>query len=89
MADLSLDIRDDLTSIGLVPTPVKRLGSNPELDDEIAGQVLRRNLAAFLPPQPNQGSFVIAHDDPGVRTADKIPPGSSQSTVPGYSRTST
>ena len=26
---------------------------------------------ALLPPQPEQGGFVVAHDDPGVRAADE------------------
>ena len=42
-----------------------------ELDDEVAGQVLRLGLAPFLPPQADQGCFIAAHDDPGVRAADE------------------
>jgi hypothetical protein len=52
MADLPLDIRDDLTGIGLVPASVQRLGGQAQLDDEVAGEVLRFNLATFFPPQP-------------------------------------
>ena len=73
MADLPLDIGDDLPGIGLVPAPVKLLGDHPELDDEVAGEVLRLDLAAFFPPQPQQGGLVVAHDDPGVRAADETP----------------
>jgi hypothetical protein len=47
MPDLFLDIRDDLAGIGLVPAPVQVLGGQPELDDEIAGKVLRPDLARF------------------------------------------
>ena len=43
----------------------------PELHDEVAGQVLRLGLAAFLAPKADQGGFVAAHDDPGVRAADE------------------
>ena len=71
-----LDIGDDPPGIGLVPAPVKFLGGQTELHDQIAGQVLRLGLAAFLPPQSQQGGFVIAHDDPGVGAADeRLPSG--------------
>ena len=46
--------------------------AEPELDDEVAGKVLRLDLAAFLAPQPQQGGLIIAHDDPGVRAADEV-----------------
>ena len=46
--------------------------TDPELDDEVAGQVLRLDLAALFLPQPDQGGFIVAHDDPGVRAADEI-----------------
>jgi hypothetical protein len=36
------------------------------LDDEVAGQVLRLNLAAFFMPQPQQGGFIFAHDDSSI-----------------------
>ena len=68
---LLLDIGDDLTGIGLVPAPVELLGGEPKLDDEVAGEVLRLDLAALLSPQPQQSGFIIAHDDPGVRAADE------------------
>ena len=53
----------------------RRLSSSvtdPELDDEIAGQILWLDLAALFPPEPEQGILIIAHDDPGVRAADKV-----------------
>jgi hypothetical protein len=62
MPDASLDIRDHLTGIRLIPAPVEVLGHHPELDDEIAGQI----LAALFAPQPDQRLLVIAHDDSGV-----------------------
>ena len=71
MAGPLLDICDDPPGIGLVPAPVKLLGGEAELHDQIAGQVLRLDLAALFPPQPQQGGLVIAHDDPGVGAADK------------------
>ena len=59
MADLPLDVRDDLTGVGLVPAPVQLLGGRAELNDQVAGQVLWLNLAAFFPPQPQQDGLVI------------------------------
>ena len=50
---------------------VEVLGRTAELDDEIAGEVLRLGLAPFLAPQADQGGFIAAHDDPGVRAAYK------------------
>ena len=52
--------------------PVEGLGDDPELDDEVAGKVLRLDLAALFPPEAEQGGLVIAHDDPGVRAADEV-----------------
>jgi hypothetical protein len=50
MANLFLNVCDDLSSIGLIPAPVQLLGRNPELDDKVARKVLRLDLAAlFLP----------------------------------------
>jgi hypothetical protein len=50
MPDLPLDICKDLAGIGLIPAPVQVLGRQPQLDDEIAGQILWLDLAAlFLP----------------------------------------
>ena len=33
--------------------------TDPKLDDQVAGQVLRLGLAPLLPPQPQQGALVI------------------------------
>ena len=66
------DIDKDLSGIGLVPAPIELLGHHPELDEEIAGQVLRLDLAALFPPKPEKRLLIIAHYDPGVRAADEI-----------------
>ena len=71
MENLPLDLGDGLAGIAFVPAPVEVLGDRAELDDQVAGQVFRLDLAALLPPQPEQGGFVVAHDDPGVRAADE------------------
>ena len=69
-----LDIGDDLPGIGFVPAPVQLLGYDPELDDEVAREVLRFSLAALLSPKPQQRSLIASHDDPGVGTADEVTP---------------
>ena len=71
MRDLALDVGNDLAGIGLVPAAIEVLRHDPELDDKIAGQVLRLDLAALFPPKPQKSVLIIAHDDPGVRAADK------------------
>ena len=60
-----------LAGVAFEPMPVEVFGDPPELDDEVSGQVLGLGFAALLPPQPEQGAFIGAHDDPGVRAADK------------------
>ena len=52
MVDAFLNIPDHLPGIGLEPAPIEVLGDDPELDDEIAGQILGFNLAAFFAPKP-------------------------------------
>ena len=70
--DVLLHVGNDLAGIGLVPAPIEVFGDRPELDDEVAGQVLRLDLAALFLPQPDQGGFVVPHDNPGVRAADEV-----------------
>jgi hypothetical protein len=50
MSQVLLHVGDDLPGIGLVPAPVQLLGYDPELDDEVAREVLRLSLATLLPP---------------------------------------
>jgi hypothetical protein len=71
MPDLFLDIYNHLAGIGLIPAPVQILGGDPELDHEIGREVLRLDFTPLLPPQAEKGSFIIAHNDAGVRAADK------------------
>ena len=66
-----LDAFDRLPGVALVPMPVEGFSHQPELDDEVAGQVLRLGLAPFLAPEADQGGFIVAHDDPGVGAADE------------------
>jgi hypothetical protein len=66
-----LDAFDGLPGVALVPKPVEWLGHHAQLDDEVAGQVLRLNLAPFLAPEPDESGFIVAHDDPGVGATDE------------------
>jgi hypothetical protein len=51
--------------------PVEWFSRHAELDDEVAGQILRLGLAPFFAPEADEGDFVVAHDYPGVRAADE------------------
>src|SRR5262249_61134108 len=66
------DVLAALTPFAVIPPPVQLLGRIAKLDHEITRQVLGLHFAPLLPPEPEQGAFVVAHDDPGIRTADKI-----------------
>ena len=52
MAHLLLDIRDDIACVDLVPTSIELLSRQAELDDEVAGKVLRFAFAPLFTPQP-------------------------------------
>jgi hypothetical protein len=47
----ALDILDSSAGIALVPGTVEVLGGLPELYDEVAGEVLLADLAAFFLPE--------------------------------------
>ena len=66
-----LNVGDHLPGIGLIPAPVQLFRNDPKLDHQIGGQVLRFDFATLFLPEPNEGGFVAAHDDPGVGAADK------------------
>jgi len=74
MLDPALDLFDGPAGVALVPGAVERLCGGPELHDQVARQVLRLSLAAFLAPEPNQRSLVASHDNPGVGAADENTP---------------
>jgi hypothetical protein len=66
-----LDVCNYPPCLGLVPVAIKFFGGASELHNQIAGQVLRIDFAAFFPPQTLEGGLIIAHDDSGVRAAYK------------------
>ena len=74
MKHLALHLGDDLAGIAFVPVPVEVLGHGAELDDQVIREVLRLDLAALFPPKAEQGGFIVAHDDPGIRAADEAAP---------------
>jgi hypothetical protein len=63
MADMPLDVSDDLPGIGLVPAPIEVLGDQAELNDEVAGEVVGLRLAALFAPQPQQGCLIRTQAD--------------------------
>jgi hypothetical protein len=60
-----------MPGVALVPEPVELLGRDSELDDKIAGAILRLNLTSFLLPETEEGGFIMAHDNSGIRAADE------------------
>jgi hypothetical protein len=67
-----LDAFDDLPGVALVPEPIEVLGHQTELDNQVAGEVLRLGLPALFVPEPDESRFIGPHDDPGVGTADEM-----------------
>jgi hypothetical protein len=53
VADLTLDVDDHLPGIGLIPAPVQVFGRQPELNHEVAGQVLGSDFAPLFAPKPD------------------------------------
>jgi hypothetical protein len=73
MLDAALKCFDLMAGVALVPEPVEILGRDPELDDKIAGEVLRLDFPTLLPPKAEEGGFIVAHDNSSIRAADEGP----------------
>jgi predicted nucleic acid-binding protein len=58
--------------VAFEPVAVERFGNHPELDDEVAGEVLGLDFAALFPPQVEERAFVVTHDGAGIRTTDEV-----------------
>src|SRR5207237_936283 len=71
MLDPTANAPNASAGIALVPGAIELLGRGPKLYDQIARQILRLGFSPFLTPELDQGRFVVAHDDPGVRAADE------------------
>jgi len=74
MLHAALDRGEHLAAIAFEPVAVEGFGDHPELDDEVAGEVLRLGFAALFPPEAEEGGLVIAHDNAGVGAADEAAP---------------
>ena len=74
MLDLALHVDNNLIGIALEPAPIKLFGYGAELNDEIVREVLGFDLAALLAPQTKEGSFILPHNNPRVRSADETAP---------------
>jgi hypothetical protein len=74
VSDCPLDVGNDLAGFGLVPTPIEILGCEPELHDQIVGEIQRLDLTPLFLPQSYQGSFIVAHNDPRIGAADEPAP---------------
>jgi hypothetical protein len=73
MLDAALKCFDLMPGVALVPEPVELLGRHPELDDKVAGEVLRLDLPALFPPQAEEGGLIVARDKSSIRVADEGP----------------
>jgi hypothetical protein len=71
VSDVALHVPDLPAGVALVPGAIELLSCAPKLHDEVAREVLRLGLAPFLAPEPDQGGFIGAHDDAGVRAPYK------------------
>ena len=72
MRDPLLHVVDGMAGVTLIPAAVKLFRHGTELDDQVVGKILRFDLTALLPPQPQQRGLVITHDDPRIRSADRM-----------------
>ena len=52
--DPPLDILDEVARLPLIPASVEVLGDSAQLNEQVFGKGLRLELAALLPPQPQQ-----------------------------------
>ncbi len=74
MPNSALDILEDLPGIALEPVPIEIFGHNPELNDEVSGEVFGLDFPRLLFPQPQQCSFIVSQNNSSVRATDKGAP---------------
>jgi hypothetical protein len=74
MAPPHLDVGDNLAGLGLVPPPIQVFRDEAQLDCQFPRKILRRRLATLFPPKPQERTHIIAHNEPGVGTANETPP---------------
>ena len=66
-----LHVLDGVAGVALVPASVEILGNGTELHDQVVREVFRFDLAALLPPQPNEIGFVIAQNHASIGSANE------------------
>jgi hypothetical protein len=71
MLHAALDVRHDLAGVALEPMPIEIFGDPLELEDQIAGEVLRLNFTPFFEPKTPECGLVGSKDNSGNRTADE------------------
>ena len=71
MLHAPLDRCQNLPGIAFEPAAVEVFGDHAELDNEVAGEVLGLDFAPRFTPEADDGSLVVAQDDPRVRAADE------------------
>jgi hypothetical protein len=73
MEDAVLNPNDLMSGVALVPAPVQFFSDDPELNDKLSREVGTGRLATLFLPELQQGLLVLAHDDPGIGAAEKVP----------------
>jgi hypothetical protein len=71
---MALDVGDPMAGVELVPSSVEVLRDLSKLDDQFSRKIHGGGLASLFFPEPGKGLLVLAHDDTGVGTADKVAP---------------
>ena len=66
VADMPLDLANEISAAAFVPTPVEVFGDIAKLNDEMLAQVFGLDFAPFLTPKAYEPVFIGAHDDPGI-----------------------
>lgn len=74
VANPRLNVCDGAAGRMLIPSSVELFGNGAELYDQVARQILRGELTPFFAPEASEILLIIAHDDAGIRAADKGPP---------------
>jgi hypothetical protein len=72
MADAALDVSNHL--LASYQRRFRSSVATPSRTRRFPERFLRLELAALFAPQAQEGSFVAAHDDQGVRAADESAP---------------
>jgi hypothetical protein len=61
-----LHICDRPPGISFKPLAIEGFGHDPKLNDEVAGEVFRLDLAPLLAPETDESNLIVTEDDPSV-----------------------